>query len=300
MANSLRFTIALAGCSLSLLLPACELGEADVVPRTAPPAPVVPGRDASSSDLGKDASQDAAVPSDGPIADSEGRGPGDAGLVGSGEDAPDGGCGDANPAGDGDVDQGEAGWRCQGLVFCDDFEDGSAAWLTTDESWGITYDTTSAGPNAVFGPTAAATSRAYVTQAAWQDMTVEARVFVLSFGQAAIVNRAELYARYLDGERFYAVSLRGDGKLGLRKNAIAIGNAASVAAIQNEWHTLKLKVSGQPGAITVTGYLDDRMLATATDPGADAGGPSSAAGTVGIGVYGETLANFDDVRVSSP
>jgi hypothetical protein len=299
MANPRSLPLALAGCGLWLLLPACELGEADVVPR-APPTPVASGRDAESSVPEQDAGNDMADPTDGPTTSREGPEAPDADVLARDGDAPDASVGQANETGEGDVDRGDARWRCQGLEFCDDFENGSAAWSAAGESWGITYDTTSVAPNAVFGPTAAATSRAYVAQAAWQDMTVEARVYVLSFGQAAIANRAELYARYQDGDHFYAVSLRGDGKLGLRKNAIAVGNAASVATIQNEWHTLKLRVSGQPGAIAITGYLDGRMLVTALDEGADAGGPSCAVGSAGLGVYGETLAHFDDVAVSSP
>lgn len=227
--------------------------------------------------------------------------PTDASLV-AGEDAPDALAAEAAPAAGEAGPPGDTLARCQdpNLVFCDDFEHGTAAWLLAGEPWSIIYDTTAAKPNAVYGPSAGATSRATVAQAAWQDMTVQARVRVLSFGQPTVAHRAEVYARYQDGDQLYAVGLRGDGKLGLRKNAVAIGNAASVMAVPNEWHVLGIKVSGPPGAITVAGYLDGRMLATASDTDDDTTGPSSAAGTAGIGVYGETLAVFDDVKVSSP
>jgi hypothetical protein len=298
--------LALAGFGLLLGTPACRLVEADVVSRSpdlAPAATNPPQRDAADGGpLGGDASFEETTAPDGKAPAKDGRAAADLIAVAGRGDALDAPGADGELAGADGAQGGEAGERCQdpALVFCDDFENGSAAWTATGGGWAVTYDTMSTQPNALFGPSAAATSKVWVAQAAWQDMTVEARVRVLSFGQPSLSNRAEVYARYQDGAHLYAVSLRGDGKLGLGKNGIAIGNTASVAEIQNQWHTLRVRVSGQPGAIAIEGYLDGRMLATATDPGADAAGESSAAGTVGLGVYGETLAAFDDVKVSAP
>jgi hypothetical protein len=281
---------------LALLLPACELGEADVVPRS-PPA-VAP--DARPDVAPLDASSDSRPPSDGTAPDRDTRAAADTSWLG-GEDAPDAPAVEV-PAIDEGAPLGDARARCQdgSLVFCDDFEHGTAAWLLAGGRWSIIYDTSATTPNAVFGPIAGTTSRAAVAQGAWQDMTVAVRVRVLSFGQPTVAHRAEVYARYQDGDRCYAVGLRGDGTLGLRKNAVALGTPASVTAAPNEWHVLGIQVSGPPGAVTVAGYLDGRMLATASDTDADPGGPSPEAGSAGIGVYGETLAVFDDVRVSSP
>jgi hypothetical protein len=289
--------LALAGSGLLLLLAACELGEADVVPRS-PPSSAGVGPDAMGVIATLDAGSDARPPSDGPATTRESRTATDASL----DAAPEAPTPEARPAADQGDPRDDAAQRCQDpdLVFCDDFEHGTAAWLAADERWSIIYDTTATKPNAVLAPIAAATSRMTVAQAAWQDMTVQVRVRVLSFGQPTVAHRAEVYARYQDGDQLYAVGLRGDGKLGLRKNAVAIGTPASVTAIPTEWHVLGIKVSGPPGAITVAGYLDGRMLVTASDTDADTGGPSSAAGTAGVGVYGETLAVFDDVKVSSP
>jgi hypothetical protein len=289
--------VALASAGLFLLLPACELGEAEVVTRP-PPAVIAP--DAKGDMAGPDAGRDARAPADGPATAREARAPTDASQV-AGEDAPDAPAVEAAPAAGEAGPPGDALAPCQApdLVFCDDFERGSAAWRLAGERWSIIYDRTAAQPNAVYGPSVAATGRATVAQAAWQDMTVQARVRVLSFGHPTVLHRAEVYARYQDGDRLYAVGLRGDGKLGLRKNTVAIGNIANAPAVTNEWHVLGIKVSGPPGATTVAGYLDGRMLATASDTD-DSGGPSSAAGSAGIGVYGETLAVFDDVKVSSP
>jgi hypothetical protein len=198
--------------------------------------------------------------------------------------------------------QGEAGSRCSepGFVFCDDFEDGADGWKWTGASWTVKEGGRSEGESTVFGPTAAAAGRAIYTGARWQDVTVEVRVRVVSFGQATSTNRAEVLARHQSGDLFYAASLRGDGKLGLRKNAIGLGTAVSVSVSEGQWHTLGLRVSGSAGEVAVEALLDGRMVATAIDADASQGGPSSTVGSVGLGVYGETLAVFDDLKVSSP
>jgi hypothetical protein len=128
-------------------------------------------------------------------------------------------------------------------------------------------------------------------------MTVEVRVRVTSFGRASSANRAEIYARYQDAGHFYGVSLRADAKLVLRRNSSSFGPVIDVAVAENEWHTLKIKVSGPQDNVAVEGYLDGTLLAAATDTD---GSLPSAVGTVGVGVYGETMAVFDGVKVSSP
>jgi hypothetical protein len=128
-------------------------------------------------------------------------------------------------------------------------------------------------------------------------MTVTTRVRVTSFGEASSSNRAELYARYQSAGSFYAVSLRADGKLGLRADSGSLGPVASVAVAENEWHELKLKVSGPQDDVTVEGYLDGALLLVAMDRD---GSLPSTVGTVGVGIYGESVAIFDDVTVSSP
>jgi hypothetical protein len=184
-----------------------------------------------------------------------------------------------------------------GLVLVDDFEDGAAGWMSTGIRWEVTDEPGATLPNAVLLPAGTAASSVYFAAGAWQDMTVTVRVRVTSFGQASSSNRAELYARYRNAGQFYAVSLRADGKLGLRANSTSISPVVSVTVAENEWHELKLKVAGAEDDVVLEGYLDGALLVTATDVEDSL---ASEEGTVGVGIYGETMAIFDDVTVSSP
>jgi hypothetical protein len=294
--------LALVLLTMGWLTSGCDLGEADVVSRSpdlGPPIGNPPSSDASALGTGSDTADSMPEPSDASIVLKDTR-------VARPEtgDTPaprDAASPDASTMGSESGGQGEAGSRCMepGFVFCADFEDGAAGWETTGRAWNVVEDTTR-DDNLVFGPESPDGSKAIFAQAQWQDMTVKVRVRVLSFGQPTSANRAEVYARYQRGDLLYAVSLRGDGKLGLRKNSTGLGATATVEVFENEWHTLAIRVSGPEGAVAVQAFLDERMVATATDTDPSLGGPSSAVGAAGLGVYGETLAVFDDLKVSSP
>lgn len=302
MTSSVREVLRLAGLGMLLVAFGCDLGEAEVVSRSpdlGPAVSVVPGGDAAPSDA--DANE--SPRSDGSsfakdTREAGGAGP-DASIATDAAGALDvtraeaaGGVGDGGCA-------GEAGGECgaEGTVFTDDFEDGAAGWMSTGITWQVTDDPASTTPNSVLAPTGPAASSVYFSSGAWQDMTVEIRVRVTSFGQASSANRAEIYARYQDAGHSYAISLRADAKLVLRRNSSSFGPIIGVAVAENEWHTLKIKVAGPQDNVAVEGYLDGTLLAAATDTD---GSLPSAVGTVGVGVYGETMAVFDDVKVSSP
>ena len=186
----------------------------------------------------------------------------------------------------------------KGFVFCDGFQSGVDLWVATGGAWDIVSDPDDpSAQNLVFGPTNAVASIASVPSVLWRDMTVEAKVMVTSFKNASATNRVVVYARYQDVSHFYAIALRGDGKLDLRRNANVFGTTANVSIAENEWHTLQIRVSGPADNVVVEGSLDGVLLAAATDT--DGSLPSDT-GTVGVGVYGGALAVFDDVRVSSP
>ncbi len=302
-----RAWLVMAGLSASLASLGCQVGEPDVVRRSpdlghgtgGADGQEDPAVDASTDDttlgsgLGLDgASATIDTPwSDGALADSA---PGS-----DGADVPydvsldaNGRFGDAGSAGEVSDPCGTAGY-----VFCDGFEYGRDLWTTTAGTWVVTEAHGASGDTQVFGPTTPAASIAYVASGVWQDMTVTAKVMVTSFGQSSSANRAEVYARYQDPGHFYALSIRGDGKLGLRRNASGLGTAAGVSVGENEWHVLEIRVSGSTDDVVVEGYLDGTLLTTATDSG---GSPTGEMGTVGVGVYGGALAVFDDVTVSSP
>jgi hypothetical protein len=278
----------------------CDLGRADVVSRSPglgpPTTTVTPDGAADASDGGSIADADARdLTEDGRSNDHGGS---DAGAALDGRDGSAQLRNDAPGSTDATC-QGETAGACgpSGLVMTDDFEDGAAGWMSTGAIWTVTADSTSAQANSVLSPTGAAASSVYYSHGAWQDMTAQVRLRVTSFGQASSANRAELYARYQDAGHFYGLGLCSDQHLVLRRNAGSLGAAATVAVAEGEWHVLKLKVSGPANAVSVEGYLDGVLMVTATDLD---GSLPSPWGTVGVGIYGQTLAHFDDVSVSSP
>jgi hypothetical protein len=304
--------------ALALAVPACHTTDPDVVERAPDGAAPVDGPSGQTSlsydaawidnAMGRDTRADKATDIDG--ASGTGEGIPNTTLDAGGNDGNDGNNAiDSNPILDGlDVsvavdgdDSIDAGNGCSsGYVFCDDFErgeDDTSRWTTTGEAWTLSAINKQGTSNHVYGPVEPVASTAYVTDGHWTDMTVEAKVMVTSFGQPASSNRAEVYARYVDSATFYALGVRGDGKLGLRKGPSGIGEAVTVPIVENEWHTLRIRVSGPVGNTTIDGYWDGALKATTLDTDSI---PVNPVGSAGLGVYGVVDAVFDDVRVSSP
>jgi hypothetical protein len=184
-----------------------------------------------------------------------------------------------------------------GFVFCEDFENGDASWLSTGGNWEINDGYGIPENNHVYRPTSTAGSIAYLESVSWQDMTVETKFMITSFGQSSSLNRIMLYARYQDMGHFYAVSLHSDGKLTLRRNANPFGTPSDISIPTMEWHTLKLRVSGPVENVVVEAYLDGILQITAMDTN---GSLPSTIGTAGLGFYGGISADFDDFVISSP
>ncbi len=313
-----RNLLAMAGLGALAAAFGCQLGEADVVRRT--PAVVngtggsggmdaSPGIDAivldapttnASGGDGRSATKDAPAGGEGAtITEAMDAVAGLDGMDSKDQASKDQASVDVPlvPAVDGGGDEGTD--PCVGADYelCDGFDEGDSQWTVTGGSWEVASKNGDADTNAVFGPTTPISSIASFSPGAWQDMTAEARVMVTSFGQYTSTNRVVLYARYQDLSHFYAVALSGDGKLGLRRNAAAFGTLANVSVNENEWHDLKIRVTGAADNVVVEGYLDGKLLTAATDTSNSLNGDL---GTVALGVYGGALAVFDDVRVSSP
>src|SRR5205814_2093082 len=162
-------------------------------------------------------------------------------------------CGGAGGAGG--ADGGTGG--CPGFAFCDDFEDGNAnGWTPNGGNWAVLSDGTfvykqSAGTSP---------AESFAGSSAWTDLTVQARMKVTQWGGASASFRAGVYARYRDTNTYYAAQVRADGKMEIRKKSAGLGNAVAVSVALNEWHTIKLQVSGPAGNVTVTGFLDGVMV----------------------------------------
>jgi hypothetical protein len=296
--------LAMVGLSMVCTALGCHLGVSDVVRRSPDVGGGMggsSGQDAQNANPGaRDAVLLSSPPVDGHEAITDAFTMGDsAAETGAATDAPPGIVPDTAEALRDAISVSKVTATClqDGHAFCDGFEDGEDRWTVTNGSWSLSEVSDGSETNMVFGPTAKTASIAFVPTAAWQDMTVEARVMVTSFDQASSTNRVVLYARYQDTMHFYAVAVRGDGKLGLRRNGTAFGSMANVSVADNEWHRLKLSVSGPADDVVVEGSLDGTLLVAATDT---SGSMSSDVGTVGLGVYGGALALFDDIKVSSP
>jgi hypothetical protein len=281
----------------------CDLGNADRVLRTPDAASrVVPPTASDAADDETPTADDAPLetrPETGGGDARRGTTPdGDTRLAADRADASDG-RGDTSILDPDAGYAGETGSACgsSAVVFCDDFEDGAAGWMSTGIAWAVGTEDADATANDVLAPTGPAASSAFYAAGAWQDMTATVRVKVTSFGHASSSDRVELYARYQNANHFYAVSLRGDGRIGLRANASSIGPTVEVSVMVGVWHTLALRVAGPASNVALEGFLDGTLLLTATDT---AGSLTEATGTVGVGIYGETYALFDDVAVSSP
>ena len=175
-------------------------------------------------------------------------------------------------------------------VFCDDFSSGMARWTVNDGNWYVTDHQTLTQESTTSGSVKNTTGT-------WTTLTVEAAVRTLAFGGTSSSHRAEIYARYQDSETFYALSIRGDGKMGIRRKASSIGNTADIEATGDTWHRLKLKVYESDGKTWLEAYWDGLLRTTASDSNPLLGGSS---GGVGVGIYGNVQAEFDNVRVSVP
>jgi len=193
-----------------------------------------------------------------------------------------------------------------GFVFCDDFEAEAdlEQWSTSDTgadggspttpSWDIAYVWKDDGSvNGVFGPVDANTSAAFVAAQAWSDMTVEAWVNIVRSDRSSLSERVEVYARYVDWDHCFAVSLSSDGSFGLRQGNEGLGSVVQVNVKEQEWHLLKIRVSGMNNP-KVEGFLDGVLMVVS-----DASLALNK-GTAGLGVHGTVKAQFDEVRVWSP
>jgi hypothetical protein len=184
------------------------------------------------------------------------------------------------------VDSGHPGT----LLFSDDFESGSAKWVTPLPGWSIVVD----GSN-VFSQSAVE-NKLHVAAAgdvAWTDQVVEARVKVLSFGGSSTSYLAGVFARFKDSDNHYCAALQSDGEFKIKKkfggsNSSISTGAKGITVAENTWYTVKLAVIGS----TITLYVDGAQILTTTDT-------DIAAGGVAVGTTNAT-AEFDDVKVTVP
>jgi hypothetical protein len=192
------------------------------------------------------------------------------------------------------------------VILSDDFEDGNSdGWLTTQTSntgvpaWAVT---SSDAGNRTYAETGSLTSTIYLAvngNRAWTDVSIEAKVRILSVGGSSSSNFAGVCARFFDKDNFYCAALRTDGRFGFRSrigaSSTTLGSAITVTppVTTNVWSTVRLEVRGT----TLNGYYNGSAMPI--DTYAILPTECIASGGVALAVSNVT-AEFDDVKVNVP
>jgi hypothetical protein len=196
-----------------------------------------------------------------------------------------GSSGSTGSAGTSSAGTSGSGGTSGALLFSDDFEDGNAdGWITTAGTWAVTMD----GSN-VYSETATMGSTLMIAangSSTWTDQIIEARVkATLGTGSSSYV--AGIFARYTTSG-YYALVLRDDGKVAIRKGSSTLNNPAAASIVSGTWYTLRFEVVGS----SLKGYVNGTLWLTETDTSVTAGG-------IALAVENST-AEFDDITVTAP
>jgi hypothetical protein len=181
-------------------------------------------------------------------------------------------------------------------LFNDDFESGAGRWIATSATeWSVVTDGTQVYQQ---GGTATNAWRGSAAgDVAWTNVSVEARLKILTLATGSSGYFIAVCARVTDANNRYCFAIRGDAKVAIRKVVGGSANSGPSANITNGlvfnvWYTARIQVVG--AAITGTLSLNGAPVAVATDSDA-----SLTAGGIQLGTQNGT-ARFDDVRVQSP
>jgi pectate lyase len=209
-----------------------------------------------------------------------------------------GGGGSAGAAGA----SGSAGANsCPGFVLCETFEDGDFTanpnWLATPNAFSVIDD----GGSKVLKQQASSEAWAYAGVATWSDVTIQARVKVLDFMGTSSTNCGGLVARWQGSSNpNYVANLCAKGTVGIYKDGDLVdetnGTKTMTLAV-NTWYALKFRVSGKPGAVSLTLSINDMPVIAVTD--SDTSTPV-AAGYVAVGSKKAISMEYDDIQVSAP
>jgi pectate lyase len=175
------------------------------------------------------------------------------------------------------------------VLFSDDFETSDAAeWFPSADAdaWSVVMDDTNVYQQAP--PEVNSDRFSAAGDASWTDVSVEARVKVISFNGSSSSYFAGVYARIQSASNYYSFALRSDGKVSIRKTSSNLGSSVDAGIVEGEWFDVRFVVRGS----TLTGYVNGTQIATVTDS-------SIPSGAIGVGTR-NTSAMFDDVVVSVP
>ena len=132
----------------------------------------------------------------------------------------------------------------------------------------------------------------------WTNVSVQARIKVLSFNGSSSSYYAGVCARVEDADNYYCVTLRSDAKVAIRGDiggsSNSLGSSVSYGVAAGTWYTVRLEVVGS----TITASINGTPVLPKTgDPAiSDA---SLATGGIAL-IVDNADAEFDDVSVSTP
>ncbi|MGC4089190.1 MAG: hypothetical protein QM756_15160 [Polyangiaceae bacterium] len=200
----------------------------------------------------------------------------------------------------GTTSSGGGSATCPGFVLCEDFEDGditmNPSWLATPSSFTVATD-----GSKVMAQKGSSEAWAYAGMSTWTDVTVQARVKVLAFGGTSSSYCGGIIARWMGSSQpNYQANLCANGTVGLFKDGGLVdetNGTKNLSIVANTWYTLKMKVAGAPGNVTITVSVNDTPAFTITDK--DTSAPA-AAGYIGVGAKKTLNIEYDDIKVSTP
>lgn len=220
--------------------------------------------------------------------------------------------------GSGDI---ESSWQALGISycqsigaseFCDDFEDGNSSsnppWTIREQSIASDFSVFSDNGNMVYrqGNTSTSSTRRISSAGPnWLNATIEGKLKVLSFN-GNTNNWAGIYARYNTGAQTgYIFSIRGDGKVYLRKKTgsgnsgdcmpaswpnTSCGQTITPPVTANTWYALKLVLNGN----TLTGYVNGTKVIEVVDNNQ----PFLSPGGIAVGSTGGATFAVDNITVN--
>ncbi|WP_020619844.1 glycoside hydrolase family 9 protein [Paenibacillus daejeonensis] len=171
------------------------------------------------------------------------------------------------------------------VLFADDFSAGDGAWTTTSGTWSIQ-------DGAYAGQAGSGISLALAGDGTWSDYTYEARVSITN--NAGGNKDAGLVFRHTDADNGYILYLKNNDRSGRKLELVRnVGGVRTTLAYANPsiagdtFYAYKIVVEGD----SIEVYQDDVLQVSATDS-------THATGSIGLRVYANTKAFFDDIVVT--
>ncbi|HVY37919.1 MAG TPA: hypothetical protein VHM31_08285 [Polyangia bacterium] len=195
----------------------------------------------------------------------------------------------------GSLGTGGSGAATGATLLNEDFESGASQWITS-------------GPGTAAVKTdgtkvydlAEPMSKVFLAAAgdvAWTNVTVQARVKIVSWAGSSSSDYAGICGRLADVDDYTCITLRGDTKVALREDVngsgSSVGSSVTANLVAGTWYQVSLTINGGSVTASVNGMT---LLPKTGDPAA---APGSPAGGIAL-IVANAEAEFDDVKVTVP